>query len=161
MSAVYEGVHRNGHRAAIKILSSHPSDGLGWRALQEALLANSVKHPGVVRVLDNDVAEDGSVYLVMELLEGETLEARRRRAGGRLSLGETLRLSDALLDVLGAAHDRGIVHRDVKPENVFLTSSGSLKMLDFGLARAGLRDESGKWWFVGTPGFMSPEQARG
>jgi serine/threonine-protein kinase len=162
-SAVYEAVHRNGRRAAIKMMSHRTIREMPARQLaaHEARLANAVAHPGVVEILDDDVAEDGCTYLVMELLEGETLNQRRRRAGGRLPLAEALALFEQLLDVLAAAHDRGVVHRDLKPENVFVTADGRIKVLDFGLAAAGRaeREDAAVPWF-GTPGFMPPEQAR-
>ena len=119
-------------------------------------------------MLDDDVAEDGAVFLVMELLEGETLEARwRRRGGRRLDAGEVLAIADQLLDVLAAAHAKGIVHRDLKPENLFLTRDGAVKVLDFGIAR--LRDAARAERqrrrrpaaLMGTPAFMPPEQALG
>src|SRR6185295_962949 len=84
MAAVYAATHRNGSRGAIKVLHVELSgDGeVKRRFLREGYVANSVEHPGTVRVLDDDVAEDGSAFLVMELLEGETLEARAERRGG-------------------------------------------------------------------------------
>ena len=117
----------------------------------------------MVTVIDDDVAEDGAAFLVMELLDGETLEQRRVRSGGRLSEDEVLCVADQLLDVLIAAHARGIVHRDFKPENVFLTRTGVIRILDFGIAR--LRELSTKSTAtqtgssMGTPAFMPPEQA--
>jgi serine/threonine protein kinase len=167
MAAVYAATHRNGSRVAIKVL--HPelsvSHEVRTRFMREGYVGNAVGHDGVVRVSDDDIAEDGSAFLVMELLDGETLEDRRRRYGGRLSEDEVLSAVDQLLDVLVAAHGNGIVHRDVKPENVFLTREGRVKVLDFGIARlrelssASTATRSGAT--MGTPHFMPPEQARG
>jgi serine/threonine-protein kinase len=161
-SAVYEAMHRNGRRAAVKVLSHLNLRDLATckLAAQEAVLANLVAHPGVVEVLDDDIAEDGTAYLVMELLDGATLETRRRDAGGRLDLDAALPIFEQLLDVLAVAHDRGIVHRDLKPDNVFVTSTGRVKVLDFGLAAAGRQDDDPSSPWFGTPGFMPPEQAR-
>src|SRR5262245_57872770 len=137
MAAVYAAVHRNQNRVAIKML--HPElsvdPAMRIRFLREGYAANTVDHPGAVRVFDDDVTDDGAAFLVMELLEGETLETRAERVGGKLSAGEVLLLADRLLDVLAAAHKKGIVHRDIKPDNVFLTTQGRLKVLDFGIAR--------------------------
>jgi len=105
------------------------------RFLREGYVANSVEHPGSVKVDDDGIAEDGSVYLVMELLEGEPIDSRWQRKGGKLPVGEVLSVADQLLDVLVAAHAAGIVHRDLKPDNIFLNRSGQLKVLDFGIAR--------------------------
>ncbi len=182
MGAVYAATHRNGSRVALKIL--HPQlsmlGDIRARFAREGYVANSVNHPGVVRVLDDDETEDGAAFLVMELLEGETADARLRRLGGRLPLEDIAVLGDGLLDVLAAAHASGIVHRDVKPENVFLTrtspsAQGLVKVLDFGIAR--LRASSGieeapdpasmphlrtrTGVTIGTPAFMPPEQALG
>ena len=167
MATVYEATHRNGHRVAIKILHGHvsASEDLRARFLREGYVANKVEHPGAVRVLDDDTAEDGSVFLVMDLLEGETLDARARRFGGRLPAHEMCTLAFQALDVLAAAHDKGVVHRDVKPENLFLTVDGVLKVLDFGMARALLEPAEGTatraGMMIGTPAFMAPEQALG
>lgn len=167
MAAVYAATHRNGSRVAIKIL--HPelsaSVEVRTRFLREGYAANSVGHDGVVRVSDDDIAEDAAAFLVMELLDGETFEERRERHGGRLSEDEVLSVADQVLDVLVAAHAKGIVHRDLKPENVFLTRVGQVKVLDFGIARlreasiASTATQSGA--SMGTPSYMPPEQARG
>jgi len=169
MAAVYLGVHRNGNRVAIKVLHPEASADPDTRArfLREGYVANSIDHPGAVRALDNDTDDDGAVFLVMELLDGETLHARAKRLGGRLPLREALALGRDLLDVLAAAHDKGVVHRDVKPENLFLTTDRVLKVLDFGIARGGEAPEAGASALtragtaMGTPAFMPPEQALG
>ncbi|WP_437313978.1 serine/threonine-protein kinase [Sorangium sp. So ce385] len=169
MAMVYAGTHRNGMRGAVKILRRELSEDQEARSrfLREGYVANRVDHPGIVRVLDDDVTEDGSVFLVMELLEGETVEARRaREPSGVLGVNEVLGIADELLDVLAVAHERGIVHRDLKPDNLFLTRQGQLKVLDFGIARlrelsspANATTRAGS--LMGTPQFMPPEQARG
>jgi eukaryotic-like serine/threonine-protein kinase len=165
MAAVYEATHRNQKRFAVKML--HPEwtirSDVRARFLREGYLANTVNHPGVVAVLDDDVADDGSAFLVMELLEGKNLETLGSPAGTRLPIGEALGITDQLLDVLVAAHAKDIVHRDIKPANLFLRTDGTLKVLDFGIAR--LRDATAgvqttrTGATLGTPAFMAPEQA--
>jgi serine/threonine-protein kinase len=165
MAAVYAAVHRNQNRVAIKMLHAEQSlnETVRTRFLREGYVANTVEHPGAVRIFDDGVA-DGGAFLVMELLEGESLEDRRDRLGGRLPTADVLSLCDQLLDTLAAAHAKGIVHRDIKPDNLFLTTTGKLKVLDFGIARLRELSEAGgtaAGTFMGTPSFMSPEQARG
>src|SRR5690348_16346766 len=166
MAAVFEATHKNGNRVAIKIL--HPDltgfDELRERFLAEGYAANRVAHAGVVSVRDEGTTEDGAVFLVMDLLRGQTLAERLEAGTQPFSVGEVLEIASQLLDVLVHAHDRGIVHRDIKPENVFLTSEGRIKLLDFGIARveAAVRThatEAGTT--LGTPAFMPPEQALG
>lgn len=167
MATVYSATHRNGKRAAVKVL--HPEAALAptvkERFLREGYLANKVDHPGAVSILDDDVDADGTVFLVMELLDGETLDARLSRMGNKLPVPELLQVVDQVIDCLHAAHGKGIVHRDVKPGNLFITRSGAVKILDFGIARLDGADKpktggtGGQT--LGTPGFMSPEQARG
>ncbi|MCL2722838.1 MAG: protein kinase [Polyangiaceae bacterium] len=168
MAAVYSATHRNGgNRAAIKILYPELANNatVRERFQREGYAANVVAHPGVVRILDDGVTEDGLAFLVMDLLEGDTLERLALAAGGKLEASEVVERTDAVLDILGAAHARSVIHRDIKPDNLFLTRDGFMKVLDFGLARV---DEplssvhaTHLGGSMGTPGFMSPEQARG
>lgn len=164
MAAVYSATHRNGKRVAVKML--HPEfsadEEARTRFLREGYAANTIGHPGCVSVTDDDVAEDGSVFVVMELLEGETLDARALRLGGRLPPAEVVHWTIQLLDVLVAAHDKGVIHRDIKPENVFATQEGRIKVLDFGIARTNNANQAKltvTGAVMGTPAFMPPEQA--
>jgi serine/threonine protein kinase len=167
MAAVYGATHRNGKRAALKML--HPElvadPALVARFLREGYLANKVEHQGVVSVLDDAYAEDGAPYLVMELLEGYSLERHTQSPANALPLRQVLKVADELLDVLAAAHAKGIVHRDIKPANLFLTRDGKLKVLDFGIARLAETSAEGGLTqtgaAIGTPSYMPPEQARG
>jgi eukaryotic-like serine/threonine-protein kinase len=166
-ATVFAATHRNGYRVALKML--HPemasNDEIRKRFLREGYLANAVDHPGVTRVLDDGTTEEGHVFLVVELLDGESLEARaRRHNGGRLPLAESVWFVEQILDVLATAHAQGVVHRDIKPENVFLTRGGVVKLLDFGLALAtntAVSRVTDSGLIMGTPDFMSPEQAFG
>jgi serine/threonine protein kinase len=166
MAAVFEATHQNGNRVAIKIL--HPDlasfEEIRERFLSEGYAANRVAHPGVVTVRDEGTTEDGAVFLVMDLLRGQTLAERLEPGGAPLSVGEVLDITSQLLDVLVQAHQRGIVHRDVKPENIFLTREGRVRLLDFGIARvetAKRTHETQAGTTLGTPAFMPPEQALG
>jgi len=166
MAVVFAATHRNQKQFAVKML--HPELSLRrdirTRFLREGYAANSFKHPGAVAVLDDDVAEDGAAFLVMELLEGTGVEEMWGRFGRQLPLAATLAIGHQVLDVLAAAHAKGIVHRDIKPANLFLTDDGTVKVLDFGIAR--VRDalstgssSTGTGVLLGTPAFMAPEQA--
>ncbi|HLK41608.1 MAG TPA: serine/threonine-protein kinase, partial [Polyangiaceae bacterium] len=113
-----------------------------------------------------DSTEDGTPFLVMELIDGSTLATRAAESGGTLPVQQVLLAADQLLDVLAAAHAEGIVHRDIKPENVMITRQGAIKVLDFGIARLLAGDgpsvsATQTGYAMGTPGFMAPEQARG
>jgi eukaryotic-like serine/threonine-protein kinase len=167
MATVYAATHRTGSRAAIKMLhASHAWDAeIKRRFLREGYVANTVAHPGAVRVIDDDVTEDGTVFIVMDLLEGETLDGRCKRLGGSLPPEDVLPLIDQLLDILVAAHNKQIVHRDIKPENIFVTHEGFVKLLDFGVARLRSQNPGSVATLLGTmfgtPAFMAPEQALG
>jgi len=168
MAVVYKAQHRNQAEFAVKML--HPelslNDNIRSRFLREGYAANSVKHSGVVLVVDDDVAEDGSAFLVMELLNGLTADDAWTALGGKIPLDAACAIAVELLDVLAAAHDKGILHRDIKPANVFVTREGVLKVLDFGIARvrdsmAGNSQATGTGMLLGTPAFMAPEQVIG
>lgn len=164
MAAVYSATHRNQKRVALKVLHQELAgdNEIRTRFLREGYAANTIAHEGAVSVLD-DFAGDGLAFLVMELLDGETVEARWLRKGNRLELREVLIIAEQLLDVLAAAHAKDVVHRDIKPENLFLTRQGALKVLDFGIARIFEAQQSKKQTragtVMGTPAFMAPEQA--
>lgn len=164
MAAVYVGVHTIGRRHAIKIL--HPevaaSPEVRARFEQEAHAVNLLHHPGAVEIHDFDVSEDGCPFLVMELLEGETLAQRLMREK-QYDLRELLSVADQTLEVLVDAHAQGIVHRDIKPANLFLLPDGGVKVLDFGVARMleGTKVQTKLGTALGTPTYMPPEQARG
>jgi serine/threonine-protein kinase len=168
MAAVYAATPRKGPRVAIKML--HPAlsvnDAVRKRFAHEGYVANKIGHPGVARVLDDGVAADGSAFIVMELLEGETAAARAERLGGKLPVHEVAFIGEAVAEVLAAAHASHVIHRDIKPDNVFITHEGRVVVLDFGIARiadaagvSGSNTRTGT--MMGTPAFMPPEQARG
>ena len=139
--------------------------------LREARIAASVHHRNVISIVDFGSIDGEQPFMVMELLEGETLGQRLRREP-RLSITEVVQISVLTLRGLTAVHDAGIIHRDLKPDNVFLTRDGSggifPKILDFGISRS-IEPRSGRrsalttreGMIVGTPEYMSPEQARG
>jgi serine/threonine protein kinase len=168
MATVFAATHRNKKRFAVKVL--HPqlavSQDLRNRFVREGYVANTVEHPGAVAVLDDDVSEDGTAFIVMELLEGAPLDAVWERATPpRLPLRAVLAIGVQLLDVLAAAHAKSVVHRDIKPQNLFVTKDGTIKVLDFGIAR--IREATSQahttqtGMMMGTPAFMPPEQALG
>jgi serine/threonine protein kinase len=167
MGAVYEVVHRNGRRAAIKMLHNRYAldPEVRRRFLREGYVANKIDHPGAVAILDDDVTQDGSPFLVMELLIGQSLSGALSKGGGTVPAPDALAVAGQVLEVLAAAHAHGIIHRDIKPANVFVTDTGHTKLLDFGLAR--IRDgaisliPTAMGVVMGTAGYMAPEQARG
>ena len=167
MAAVYAVTHRNGSRAALKILHGSLAADVAVceRFLGEGYLTNSVRHAGIVKVFDDGMTDDGCPFLAMDLLEGETLESLRIRRGGKLALDEALEIGDQIMGTLAAVHGAGIIHRDLKPQNVFVCNDGQVKLLDFGVARIQDRKSASKLsvmgMVLGTPSFMAPEQAMG
>jgi serine/threonine protein kinase len=175
-AAVYGATHRNGHRAALKIIHQAlcADPALLQRFLREAGLANAIKHRAIVPIGDDGITEDGCAYLVMEMLHGETLDEMRERGNGKIPLVELAPIADELMSAIAAVHAAGVVHRDLKPGNIFITTAqpgslagarGRLKLLDFGTARIFDREMdsslSAAGLVMGTPAYMAPEQARG
>src|SRR5215468_1010990 len=174
MAEVYrERDGRLGREIALKVVNETlaGSPDLVKRFEQEARIAGALNHPNIVAVYDVGVHE-GAPYFVTELLEGESL--RQRMSRGRVPLATALDWGIQLAQGLAAAHRRGIVHRDVKPDNVFIAAGGQVKLLDFGIAKLaeevaagprGIMDatvaSARTGSILGTPGYMSPEQVRG
>lgn len=139
------------------------------RFLAEAKTAATIRSPHVVQILDHGIDQElGAPYIVMELLEGETLEARLERAG-RLTPSETIRVMSQVAKALSRVHEAQLVHRDLKPSNIFLVRNDGedlVKVLDFGIAKGGQgnldeRPITATGQQIGTPYYMSPEQIRG
>ena len=173
MGKVYLAEHVEiGKRVALKVL--HPSysrmPDLVERFRREARAASKIGHPNIVDVTDSGTTSDGSVYFVMEYLEGLELGSVIER-GGALDVARALKISSQICRALSAAHAQGIVHRDLKPENIFLITRGHeadvVKVLDFGIAKtteaeaARERRLTSPGMAMGTPEYMAPEQAAG
>jgi len=179
MGAVYEARHAViGKRVAVKVLLEKflaKSDFVA-RLLQEARLASSIGHENIVDVIDFGTTDDGRSFVVMEFLDGESLAQLLMREAP-LPVERSLRLARQVASALSAAHAKGIVHRDVKPENVYIVRRGDadfVKVVDFGISKAvrqgqGDSNDDGlqslrlthTGLLLGTPLYMSPEQARG
>lgn len=171
MGAVYEAEHvAIGRVVAVKVL--HPKHAQQAEAVarlrHEARVAGSIGHPNICETYDLGRLDDGSPYLVMERLVGETLDQRIKRDGA-LPERDIVDVMLQVLSALGAAHDKGIIHRDLKPENVFLMrragSPAVAKLLDFGISKAMHDNRDADLTMpgivMGTPYYMAPEQARG
>jgi len=134
-------------------------DELAARFLREGRTVAAFNHPGIVTVYAADVY-DGRLALVMELIEDSTLAEALER--GALSPQAAAAVTDQLLEALAYAHSRGVVHRDIKPDNVFVTDEGRVKLADFGIARFSEQTRfTQEGTVMGTPGYMAPEQVRG
>jgi hypothetical protein len=165
MGEVFEGVDRaTAARVAVKVIHGRRAHDLVdlQRFLVEARAAAAISHEGIVRTLDVDVTPEGTVFQVMELLDGTTMEDWIARPGSR-SVGAVAAVGRVLADALAAAHQAGVVHRDVKPGNVMLGRDRSIKVLDFGLSKiveAGSSHVSvtHSQMVMGTPAYMAPEQ---
>src|SRR2546428_12807669 len=163
--------HSLGREVAIKLLPGELASDPGrlHRFEQEARAAAALNHPNIVVVYRFGTEEQGTPYLVTELLQGQTL--RERLKTGPVAVRKTIEYALQIARGLAAAHDRGIVHRDLKPENIFVTRDGRVKILDFGLAKLIERGSapeaatrtihSDAGTVLGTVGYMSPEQVRG
>lgn len=152
---------------AIKILKPLGiSENTNRRFLEEAKLISKIKHPNIVELYDFGRTEEGLLYMVLELLEGEDLrDYLKQHHDG--SLPRSTHIIIEILKSLSAAHSHGVVHRDLKPENVYMVADGSLRVLDFGIAKVLHSDSEAtanrtlEGTFLGTPRYASPEQATG
>jgi hypothetical protein len=179
VGVVYEAKHEHlGRRAAVKALRPEYSQRpeMVTRFFKEARAANLIQHPAIVNVLDIGQLDNGTLYLFMEFLDGESLAARLKQAGP-LPINDALRIGKQIASALAAAHARSIVHRDLKPDNVFLVPDPDMpggervKILDFGIVKmtgwSPERDTDGAphhtrtGMLMGTPSYMAPEQCRG
>src|SRR5262245_39097820 len=165
MGTVYEAEQDNPRRTvALKVIRAGlTSDSLLKRFAREAQILGRLRHPGIAQVYDAGVAEGGQPYFAMELIAGVLLDQHAREHA--LDAGGRLELVAQVCDAVQHAHERGVIHRDLKPGNILVESSGQPRVLDFGVARAadvgltagGGQTEAGQ--LIGTLGYMSPEQA--
>jgi serine/threonine protein kinase len=166
MGSVYEVEHQElGKRFVLKALLRHLAsrEDLAQRLRNEWRALGRLEHPSIVNVTDAGVTDTGVPFYVMERLKGETLASRLRRER-RLPLADAVRIAADVLDGLSAAHRIGIVHRDVKPPNIFLVAGKRATLLDFGIAKmldSQASQITGRGMAVGTPRYMAPEQATG
>ena len=174
MGTIYRAEHTLiGRPAAVKVLNPQFAQDrvVVNRFFNEARAATAIQHPGIVEVFDFGYQPDGSAFIVMEFLQGESL-ASRMHARGTLLETEAFAIARGIATALGAAHARGIVHRDIKPDNIYLVpepeavTGERVKLLDFGIAK--LTDEANASWsqtrtgsVLGTPSYMAPEQCAG
>lgn len=160
---VYQGLERaTGRVCAVKVLaeSNDPSSVLVQRFQREIALCRELRHPNIVELYDAGWLPSGVPYFAMELLTGEDLERTLNRVV-RLTPDESVRIMTAVASALHVAHERGVIHRDLKASNVFLTNEGTIKLLDFGVARVDAPHVPGltvRGHHVGTPTNMAPEQ---
>lgn len=169
MASVFEAEHvRLKRPVAVKVIAEHLADNPEAQARfqREADTISQLQHPNIVHVLDYDTTPEGEPYLVMELLQGESLADRLNR-DGNISLEQMVLIVWQVASALEEAHRKGIVHRDLTPANVFLTSLPGhplfVKLLDFGISKAvvGARNITQHFQIVGTVQYMAPEQAVG
>ncbi len=166
MAMVHAGEDDDGPRpVAVKRLGKEHGDALRHRFFLEKTLADRVVHTARVPVFVAGTTRDGEAVLVMERVDGDTVEAIRRRLGGRLPLVPSLRIAEDVLEFLVACHAAGVLHLDIKTPNLLLDehlpwgAAGRVRVVDFGVARAADLPETCGDSTVGTPSFMAPEQA--
>lgn len=173
MGVVYEAEHKQiGKRAAVKLMHAEyaQTPEFAARFLNEARAVNIIRHPSVVEIFEYGQLPDGTLFIVMEFLEGETLSSRIAKTGRQGPLLPCLHIAHQVAQALSAAHEKNIVHRDLKPDNIMLVEDPlhpdelRVKVLDFGIAKLARRstpsadERTQVGSFMGTPLYMSPEQ---
>lgn len=179
MGVVLEAVHKQiERRVAIKLLHPHHAQNsdAAERLFREALAVNRIEHPSIVQISEHGQLPDGAMYLVMELLRGQTLAAWLKQNRGPAPIRMVLSIAAQVTSGLAAAHEKGIIHRDIKPGNLMLLEDANcgidpaapvVKILDFGIAKfssandAGAASKTGTNFIMNTPQYMSPEQCQG
>ena len=166
ITATYAATHRNAKRVVVRVLHPRWSTQFTTREafVREGAVANTIGHPGVVLIDDDDLTEDGCPFLVMERLTGRTL-AQRLTESGAASTAEVLGTFEKVLEVLEVAHEHGVVHGELKPASIVLCTDGRVKIFDFGMARfreylhsvVGVPQKE----LGGHPAYMAPERAKG
>ncbi len=164
MGAVYKAVEPLANRTvALKVLRTNLASNTAFveRFDRETKLAGSLSHPNIVTCHAAGTTR-GIQYLVMEFVDGETLSARVKRSGGKLPEKEALRIMRDITKALAFAHAAGIIHRDIKPDNIMIARDGTVKLADFGTAKSILNESSlsQTGQVIGTPYYISPEQVR-
>jgi serine/threonine-protein kinase len=177
MGAVYEAIQEPiERRVAVKVLHGRYAQEpeITQRFFNEARAVNIVDHPGIVQISDYGQLPTGVAYLVMEFLKGETIGARIKAAGGKIPVPEVVRIARQIAAALAAAHEKKVIHRDLKPDNIMLVPDPDpeapgrirVKLLDFGIAKVAHEvsqsaAQTAADVVMGTPKYMSPEQCRG
>ena len=162
MGVVYKAEDlKLGRPVALKFLSSSiVDDKTRQRFIHEARAASALEHPNICAIHEIDETPEGQMFIVMPCYEGESLQAKIER--GPLKLDEAVEIAIQVASGLAKAHEKGIVHRDIKPGNIFVTSDGLAKIVDFGLAKlSGQTKLTRTGAAPGTVSYMSPEQLRG
>ena len=148
----------------ISLVGANPEEALEYRErfFQEAQAVGRLVHPGIVTVFDvGEEPETRTPYIVMEYVDGPSLNALLSEKGGKLPLETALQLTEQLAEALDCAHGQGVVHRDIKPANILVNSNGQAKITDFGIAKLNLAHLTLPGHVLGTPAYMSPEQLNG
>jgi len=165
-SRVYEATSvENGQAVALKVINSGASASALQRFRQECRVMARLDHPGIVRLYETGHTQDGHVYLTMEFVRGQCIDKWADSHGCNVT--ERVRLVLQVLEALSHAHGAGVIHRDLKPQNILVDEDGNARLVDFGVARltredghrTGFHTETGN--LVGTFSYMSPEQADG